>query len=135
MDYLKQLRELTDKLPKLDKIVTNFQKNRVDYMVEGGKAYGYGLLKNKDVAIQYAFLSEGTSFPRHTHDSWECIIIVKGKCKVSYNGTEEIIEAPCTISFSPKQGHKFDMITDVEMVGVVVPVDEAYPPPKENPLG
>jgi len=68
-----KLKELTDKLPLMQHIERR-ESGLVEYELEKGTCIGINLYKVKDIAVQRAFLSQGSVFDKHTHEEVEHII-------------------------------------------------------------
>ena len=132
-ENLKKLEEL---IPRLDEMILagGNPKGFVEYETNDGTCLGFPLYKNKKVAVQRTFLTNGTEFPKHVHDEeTEIIIIFQGKGNaIIYNDDssikeEQIIgEGDC---FRIEKGtyHSWYMLEDTWLIGITIPASEAYP--------
>ena len=125
------LKERTDKLPDLEKLVGSKGHNLISYDVEEGQCSGAGLWKTNKIAVQLCTLSDGTIFPMHHHDNpveVEWLHIITGMIKVIYeDGIEEIVGERESISFKDEVNHKVIALSYVELLGVTLPADKSYP--------
>ena len=128
-DGLKELQELTKKLPSID-YVLNKNASIVEYPTIVGTCFGFPLFRNDKVSIQRAFLSKGTIYPEHTHTgSTEYYILYKGLIAYRDHTTDKIkhLRPGDSIKVDVNQNHSLHALEDSEIVVVRVPPDSAYP--------
>lgn len=122
------LRKITKELPSLDQILSN-NMSMVEYRVEQGTCYGFPTYRDDRISIQRMFLSQGTVFPRHSHDeSIEFYIVYKGNIEhFIYNTGEKINLVPSScMKIAPKVEHSLTALEDSELVVIKIPPDEKY---------
>ena len=128
-ESLVRLRKLTEELPTLLDFVERENGNFIQYSpASDGTFLGFGLYKEKDVAVQKVFMSKGTEIAEHKHTETECGIIYKGKAKINYNGKEsKLLEKGDSVIFKPNEPHSGIILEDTWMIFITVPAEEGYP--------
>lgn len=127
------LRTLTEQLPpipRLKDMVSNLGANRnyIEYKVKNGTSIGFGLLNQREVAVQKLFISAGTTFPTHRHSTqMEYGIIFVGELEITIdNEVKKLTRGDC-IKFDPNTNHTLEAITDSWLITIAVPKIEGYP--------
>ena len=123
------LRALTEALPDpLSAYVGNRGQGIIEYDLPAGHAIGFCLFANNAVSVQRAFLSAGATFPPHSHDANEYVLIYKGRGKsISEKGERVILEGEC-FHATPRERHTFMAIEDTWLIAITIPADkEGYP--------
>ena len=123
---MKELREMTDKLPSLGNIIIEKRDNSVVYNVNG-TALGFGLYNSKDVAVQRVFMSKDTTFDQHVHSVHEWGIVYKGKVVFHYDGEQKEVGEGQMIYLEPNHPHRGMILEDTWIIFITVPSDEGYP--------
>ena len=123
-ESIKRLKEIT---PFLNGIVERRASGIVEYDVERGTSIGFGLFKDKHVAVQRNFCSSGTVFPAHQHHENEVIILYTGRGRLLINGDPNNWESPAVFWLKPNQTHLFEFYEDTHMIAVTVPASKGYP--------
>lgn len=121
------LRELTHHLT-LEDVVRKKGSDWVRYDTEVGNCLGICLLHERTVAVQKAFMSKGTVFPRHVHGEVEVLIIYEGR--LEFDGREYCIAE--VIHIPEGQEHTIKALEDTWMVAITIPASSAYPDMREN---
>lgn len=116
------LRELTHHLT-LEDIVRKRCSDWIRYETVKGNCIGIGLLKERSVAVQKAFMSAGTVFPAHVHGETEYLVLYEGR--VSVDGVE--FKASDVVRIAPDQEHSVKALEDTWMVAITIPASHAYP--------
>lgn len=130
---IETLRELTKVLPQVPALVDMIHnpgnvRSYVEYEVEDGTSIGFGLLNQKEVAVQKLFLSKGTNFPSHKHDEEKEIgIVFQGKLSVTINGESRILGVGDVVQFDKNCCHSGKAIEDTWLIAVSIPRIEGYP--------
>jgi hypothetical protein len=119
---LQKLEELTQRLPLADFVAAR-KSNIVDYKVENGTCIGFGIFVSEDVAVQKAFASKGTLFPKHVHLETEYIIVVTGCMEAK--GKKFGANSVCV--FDPGEEHSAFFAEDTWMVCITIPPSDGYP--------
>lgn len=124
---LEVLRSLTHALPLQD-LVRGRGVDWVRYEMEKGTCIGIGLLHERAIAVQKAFMSQGSVFPMHLHGEVEILIIYEGKIetkgKVFGRGDIARIENG--------EEHTITALEDTWMVAITIPASSAYPKSEEH---
>lgn len=132
------LAKMTEKLPVLEEFVLNPDGDHVEYVNdEGSSGIGFGLWKEKAVAVQRAYLPKGHVFPKHVHSSTEFLVVYKGKLVVlkAEDGVSDedavakdiVLGIGDCIRLSSHTIHSVEALEDTWVIGVVVPDDKGYP--------
>ena len=131
---IKVLKELTDNMgleghADLSEITKRRGKNNgvVEYEVEEGNIFGFGLFKNEEVAIQRVFLSSDSVMPKHIHDEIEYIIIYRGEVEITSEDTKNLLKTGDFIVFPPHKSHKVVAIQDSWAICITIPASEMFP--------
>jgi quercetin dioxygenase-like cupin family protein len=132
MHELNVLKELTNNLPPLLTEFTTEARRHAEeeiiYGVDNGVCFGYGLLHNPLVAVQHAVMTEGATFPRHRHNATEFLIPIRGVLKMQRNGEPPMQAGPGGIlTITPGEPHSVVALSDVWMIGILVPGNGGYP--------
>lgn len=126
--YLKELKELTPRLPDLMEIVRSFNGDCVVYDLDVGETIGFGLLKNPLVAVQKARLTPGAEFPLHLHNEIEHLILYKGDLTINFSNGERvnmILGDHCKII--PGEAHSCYTKGGAWLIAITIPASEGYP--------
>jgi len=84
---LSKLEKQTKKVINLKDAIIEHDNNKfIEYLVEDGSTFGFGLFKEDEVAVQRAFFSKGTIFPLHQHNEHEYVMVYRGKLKIMCEG-------------------------------------------------
>lgn len=128
-NYLQKLRELTDNLPFFPSLVMAESNNRIDYDVENGISFSFGLMNNEKIAVADTFMREGTVFPEHLHNEREFLIVYEGALSVKRNGDDVtyIISNGESIYFEENELHIVTALEDTWVVSITIPAAEGYP--------
>lgn len=126
---MRKLRELTDRLPPLSKLVVSKASDFVEYLGEGTgvNAVGFGLYKNDRIALQRTYFPQGFTLPAHKHDEREWMIVFSGKLSVLYEDRETILLPGDYICFDKHQAHCITAMDNTWVIGITVPADQSYP--------
>lgn len=122
-----RLREMTGNLgdpPEENAHPANYVQFKVDF----GSAYAYGLKKTEEVAVADLFIQAGTDFPLHPHGETEHHILYKGKVRFHCEGKKSVLMLPgdC-ITVAPGLQHGGTAIEDSEMICITVPAAGGFP--------
>jgi quercetin dioxygenase-like cupin family protein len=126
---LEKLRQLTKHLNELK---TNVVGPIVDhyltqYSKRPGMAVAQGLFKRKEVSVLEAILKATVIIESHVHDCHEWVIVYKGKIRVTdASGVKEYGVGECYYA-PPGLSHITTCDEDSAVIGVTVPMEEAYP--------
>tara|TARA_Y100000310_G_scaffold345432_1_gene464967 strand:- start:5428 stop:5835 length:408 start_codon:yes stop_codon:yes gene_type:complete len=125
---LKILRELTPQLPALVRSGTT----TIEYNIENGECFGFGLYNNGKVAVQRNFISKGSLFPEHTHGETEHIVIYSGSLTFVVDGESKKLSADIPeenhILIPPNTQHSvIEVEEDCWIIGITIPAGEGYP--------
>ena len=130
---MNELRELTDKLPRLPDLIRAEYPNKVVYRTDGeGECTGENIFNDGQVAIQKAFMKQNTVFPFHTHETEvEILVVFLGEIQVQYENGFTTKVSPNSASniviFIPAVEHQITALTDTWMIGITVPAEKGYP--------
>lgn len=122
--------ESIEKLSRYTKSLSDFEhleRNYIEYTINNGVCVGYSLYHNSNIAIQRAFMRNGTSFPQHSHKEKEILVISSGKLKVTINNKSSIFERGDSLSFEMNQIHEVEALEDTWVIGITIPASEGYP--------
>ena len=103
--------------------------NCIKYKLKIGSCTGYYLYNDNKIAIQRAFITKGSEFPKHTHkDEKEWLIICNGHIIIEFESGESLNLNEGDFCFVEK-GIPHWMIAkeDTWIVGITVPADRGYP--------
>jgi len=132
-EYLQKLRELTDTLPSFPSLVKMESNNRIDYNVDNGVSFAFGLLSQTEVAVANVFISSGAVFPKHSHKENEFLIVYEGGLVVEIcdAGGEDyrsiIVETGGSVYFDNNERHIVTALEDTWLIAITVPAAEGYP--------
>jgi len=140
MEESEHLKKLEEIIPRLK--VKDEHNCEVTYESDGeGTFIGFGLHKEKGVAVQRVFMSKGTNIPEHQHSENEYALCYSGKFElitegnnVMVNGTKS--ESPHILTpgdaafFPPDTKHSAIILKDTWIVCVTIPASEEYPDAK-----
>ena len=102
----------------------------VEYGTEQGTCLGHGLYSSKDIAVQRAFLSNGSIMKKHKHKAKEIIIVYKGVLTISIDGEDTRINPGELYVVHPGTEHTVSAEGDVWCIGITIPSEEGYPDAK-----
>lgn len=117
---LKRLKELVES-------VTPHGPYCVEYKIDRGTCLGTGLLKKPDVSVQDAFMSKGSLFSIHQHESIEILTVYRGRLRVGTSDNDSFLSAGQTLSLPRGVLHEVEAIEDTWMIGITVPAEKGYP--------
>jgi quercetin dioxygenase-like cupin family protein len=125
---LDKLRELTPRLSTLKKdAIPDLDPYLVQYSARPGMVIAKGLLKKKEVSVLEAELKEGGFVENHNHNCHEWVIVCKGEITViDDKGTNTYKVGQCWYG-APGVAHKTIANVDSDVIGITVPMEEAYP--------
>ena len=127
MDSLQKLRQLTEELPApLLNTMSNPGPGYMEYDVDG-TCIGFGLHNQQEVAVQRAFVSGGTTFPKHEHDTHEFLIVYQGHLIFHLHDEEYPVGVAGSIHIEPHTPHSVVATEDSWLIGITVPAEEGYP--------
>lgn len=126
MDNIRRLETLVNELPDLSEIVQSARGKRVEYGVEG-ECVGYGLLNEPEIAVQRAFLTKGTIFPPHAHDTKELLIVYIGRLNVMCDSKVVELSPGGHYYFPHNAVHSVEALEDTWVIGITIPADGGYP--------
>lgn len=133
MDSIEKLKKLTADLPgipRLDDLLldASSSKHSIIYKVDEGTSFGLALLNRPEVAVQELFVSKGTKWPSHLHDTeTEWGIIYKGDMEVVVDGEKSMLGPGDCVRCNKKEVHSSEAITDCWLIAIAVPRIEGYP--------
>jgi quercetin dioxygenase-like cupin family protein len=133
MEHFEKLKELTDNLPGIPKLVdlvsSDIAANHsIIYNVEEGTSFGFNLLNRPDVSVQELFVSKGTSFPEHVHNKEEeWGLVYKGKMKVVLGDEEVILTPGSCVHFKKGVVHSSEALSDCWLIAIAIPKIQGYP--------
>ena len=120
--------------PALTEMTKACRKDVIEYDVPKGTSIGFGVFKSEECAIQRNFLSEGTEFPPHTHqtDIWEMLIVVRGRitCYIGEESGERLVGplGPAShVVIERGVRHRVVAHEDTWVIGITIPADEGFP--------
>jgi len=132
---MEKLRALTETLVDMKTIAVPVSTGMKEYKVEQGYAMAMALKNNEDVAVAQAFMSAGTVFPYHAHESSEEVLVVyKGKVTVITDEGRKRLKAGDSLHIRKGCGHLLHAKTDVKIIAITIPPD-AVAMPKMNENG
>lgn len=133
MKELNKLKELTHNLPAvptLKEMIHNPGNIRsyIEYEVEEGTAIGFGLLNQKEIAVQKLFLSKGTIFPTHYHlEEHEFIVVFQGSLEIEESGFKHVLKEKDCVKLEAGKNHKGLALEDCWIIVISIPSIEGYP--------
>jgi quercetin dioxygenase-like cupin family protein len=120
-----RISELTDDILKG---LTIFANNSVEYKINSGKCVGVGLLKQKDVAVQFVTYSPNSFFPNHSHtNEKEIAIIVSGEFINIMNGEEKKYLSEDVVVIPKGISHSHIIPDGCTLIAITIPASEIYP--------
>jgi quercetin dioxygenase-like cupin family protein len=124
---LEKLAELTRALPPPYMKSARVQ-DHTEYAMEAGRCVGFGLLKNTAVAVQIAFLPNGSEFPVHMHaNEQEALIVVAGQLEVRRGDRSQVLATRDLVVLAPGDLHSCHALEDSWVLGITIPASEGYP--------
>lgn len=125
-ENLQQLKTLTGMLKK-----TSERGEYIEYEIgPAGHCVGRGLLNTPEVAVQHAFLTAGSVFPRHIHkNAIEHLLVTVGELEVELTNTKEKfhLKRGDGVQLPKNQPHTCRVIADTYLIGVLIPSEPGYP--------
>ena len=120
------LRELTRRLVDMD--ITHPGAGFVKYDIGEGTCIGLNIRNDGDKSIQEIFLTAGSVFPWHSHDTHETLKAIDTRFEVSIENNDTfILEPGQSHYFPPGSEHTVKALEDGWILGITVPADKAYP--------
>ena len=115
--------------------------NEIEYCTDnGGTFIGFGLHKEKAVAVQRVFMSKGTEIPEHQHPEHEYCLVYKGSFKIKRGEAsparmggehtyekEGILGVGDGVYFQPEEPHSGEMLEDTWIISTTIPASMEYP--------
>jgi quercetin dioxygenase-like cupin family protein len=127
-NHLKKLRELTLHLSDLKKPAAPvIDPYLVQYSMRPGLVLAKGLLKQENVSVLIAELKAGGFVENHVHDCHEWVIVCKGELTIEDSSGAKIYKVAECWYGAPGNTHKTTANIDSTVIGVTVPMEEAYP--------
>ena len=124
------LKEITDTLT-LNSMILSQHQEYVYYDVCNGTCFGIGVLKESgphSVAVQKAFMSNGTEFPYHSHEETEYLVVYSGKIIIHKGEDDQVaLGRGDAILIKPGQPHSVLALEDAWLIGITIPAAEGYP--------
>jgi quercetin dioxygenase-like cupin family protein len=121
---LKELKELTRKLPKLSNLYIGTTKT---FIVDKGKCTCYMVLNIGSIAIMRCDLEANTVFPTHRHDTREIIICYSGQfIATGYHNNDIILNPTEYIVSEVGDWHGARTDVDTSVIAITIPSDEGY---------
>ncbi len=139
---LTELENQTKKLKTLGEMILKEHKDFVEYAPKnGGTFIGFGLHREKSVAVQRVFMSKGTKIERHSHPEQEYVIVYKGKVSITREHQQSVLidgkvqKASPNMILGPADGihffanewHEGEVIEDCWVISMTIPAGEGYP--------
>jgi len=122
------LKEMAEALiPLSDLVIGKAQSSWVEYKVESGTCFGFGLFKQDEVAVQRVFLSKGTIFPEHMHSCWEYLIVYKGNLQHCIGNDAKNLGPTNYVTISPGMTHAGKAKEDTWLIAITIPAGKGYP--------
>jgi quercetin dioxygenase-like cupin family protein len=127
-ENIKRLKTITEQLPDLAELVLRKKEDTIEYECDGGTCIGIGLFKNGTIAVQRAFLTDGTVFPEHSHEKEiEILIVYEGSMEVRREQNTRKYKVGEPVVFQRGEVHSIRMIGNVWLIGITIPASEDYP--------
>jgi quercetin dioxygenase-like cupin family protein len=120
------MQNATDELVSL-LISTSENASVVEYRMDSGTCVGVGLMWDKRVSIQRAFLPKGSCFPEHTHNEVEWLIVYDGSLITIIDGVETTNGVGQGIMIPIGSTHSCKANEDTWVIGITIPSSEGYP--------
>lgn len=124
---LKRLRELTELLPP-PTVGTEFREGSgfVEYHIDG-TCFGFALFYRPEVAVQRSFISAGSRFLDHVHETHEFLLVYQGQIVVYIEDEEYEVGIAGVMHIEPDTPHSVVATEDTWLIGITVPAEEGYP--------
>lgn len=125
---IEKLKEITPQLPKFPQSISNPYNTCIEYKVLEGTCLAWDLLWIEDISVSKWFLSNGTKFPKHSHNEKEIIIVYKGHLEIYYeDGNEATLKSSNVIHHQPNTIHWAEAKKDTWMIIIMIPASYDYP--------
>jgi len=118
----KKLKEITDKLIPLENFIKADSK-MIEYKIENGTSFGFGIWTEKDIAIQRSFMSKDSTFPMHVHSEREWLIVYKGCLIVTIDNKETSLGIGDGIQVPANTKHHVTAKEDSWLIGITIPAN------------
>lgn len=127
-DMLDNLSDEPDGPPPFYAVVASRPtRSTVTYDVVGGWCESQSLLNIPEVAVARTRFSAHTTFPEHTHEEKEVIMVYKGRGIMSYPGGEVELGPGDVVIFEPGQPHSFRTLEPTEIIAQTIPAGRGFP--------
>ena len=130
-DYITKLRTLTNELSAVP-FEHTLKHNEFDTIVyktvdKQSVGFGMGIYKNKNIAVQKAFMCKGTILPKHFHEEKEIIVVFEGELIIIREDKEKNYKKGDIVYFLPHENHVVMAKENTWMIGITIPASEGYP--------
>ena len=128
-ETLRRLQYLTDSLPAvaLLKDIAHHAPGFVQYDMQEGTCLGFALLSEPGIGVQKSFMSSGSIFGEHQHDSVEWLIVYDGHLEVELEDKLTDLEPGGSVRIPEQTWHTVRALRDTWLIGVTVPMEAGYP--------
>ena len=130
IDFKQEAQFLRDNAPPLHEIMRVVAEAQVEYETIAGELItGICLYRDKDIAVQKAFMPKGTEIKKHRHENeLEILRVMSGKLQY-FNGAKDgkILNAGDSIIINQNQRHSVIALEDTWVKGIIIPPAEGYP--------
>ncbi len=125
---LRELKELTDRLPRLEDIAGCSQAVKELPAVKGGPIILFAMWTNDLIAVGRSFAPAGTEMEMHSHKEIETVIVYSGKIEVPYdNGEVNILNPGDVLVIPPNQIHGGRWIESSWAICTTIPPSKGFP--------
>lgn len=124
------LLEYTKKLPSLFELAKGKTLNVVEYEVEVGMCFGFGLINTPPIAAQLSVLSAGTDFPLHEHKEpvlVEWLHVYKGSIEITIDGISKVVKKYESICINRGEEHSVIALENTKILAVTMPAEKGFP--------
>ena len=117
-----KLKEITANLIPLEDFI-KLDSRMIEYKIENGTSFGFGLWTEENIAIQRAYMSKDSKFPSHIHSEREWLIVYKGKVIVTMNDKSIELKIGDGIQIPADTSHYVITKEDSWIIGITIPAN------------
>lgn len=129
-EHIKRLRELTEDLPPIPKLIKTISQDKyVEYKTESGYNAAFGIIQELEVAVAKVIFSPNTVLAWHNHEkSREWLIVYDGSITVLFiDGVETKLNIGDYITIDRENIHSVVSKNGARVVAITIPADETFP--------
>lgn len=127
LEYILKLEELANNVPPFEELIKALGTTTALYNTDGDPSLGEFICHDDDCAIMRFSATGNVTFPIHTHDEFEYIIVLEGYGFVTVEGSTKPFGPRDCIMFKPMTRHSWVFSVPTRLIVITIPASKGFP--------